>query len=261
MGATTDMSTITTTDLELNIVQRLLTDRPSFHLGGHAHWASLPDTLHAIRAAVKPGDVTIETGAGASTIVFAAAGASHTVISPDPQEHELIREYCREIGIDDGQLTFIADFSEDVLPSLLSRERTLDVAFIDGAHSLPFPHVDWCYITRSLKPGAKLILDDINIPTVEPLFRHMSLESNWRLDGVLDNRGAAFTFLHAPRADDFWPAQRMNAGYPDFSFAPVPQRLKLDAAHRISELRKRTAERSPGFVRLYKRATTSLRGR
>jgi len=255
------MSTITMTNLDLNIVERLLTDRPSFHLGGHAHWASLPDTLHAIRAAVKPGDVTLETGAGASTIVFAAAGASHTVISPDPQEHELIREYCRQIGIDDSQLTFIAEFSEDVLPSLLSRERTLDVAFIDGAHSFPFPAVDWCYISRSLKPGAKLILDDINIPTVEPVFRHMSLESNWRFDGVLDNRGAAFTFLNAPRADDFWPAQRMNAGYPDFSFAPVPERLKLATAHRVSELRQTIAHRSPGLVRLYKRAATNRRAR
>jgi hypothetical protein len=255
------MSTITTTDLEPNIVQRLLTDRPSFHQGGSAHWASLPDTLHAIRAAVKPGDVTIETGVGASTVVFMAAGASHTAISPDPQEHELVREYCWQIGLDDRRLSFIADFSEDVLPRLLSRERTLDVAFIDGAHSFPFPEVDWCYITRSLKPGAKLILDDINIPSVEPVFRHMVLEPNWRLDGVLDNRGAAFTFLEAPRADDFWPAQRMNAGYPNFSFAPAPKRWKLTAEHRVSELRQNIARRNPALVRLYKQTVASRRSR
>lgn len=133
------MFTMSTTESAPNIVQQLLIDRPSFHLGGSAHWVSLPETLHALRASTKPGDVTLETGVGASTVVFAAAGASHTAISPDPQEHDLVREYCKRIGIDDSPLTFVAGFSEDVLPSLLSRERTLDVAFIDGAHSFPLP--------------------------------------------------------------------------------------------------------------------------
>ena len=260
-GATSDMFAMTATDSELNIVQRLLTDRPSFHLGGSAHWASLPESLHAIATSVKPGNVTIETGVGASTVVFAAAGASHTAISPDPQEHDLVREYCRKIGIDDSRLTFIAGFSEDVLPSLLSRERTLDVAFIDGAHSFPFPEVDWCYITRSLKSGARLVLDDITIPSVEPVYRHMSLEPNWRLDGVLDDRGAAFTLLHPPRPDDFWPAQRMNSGYPDFSFAAPPKRLKLSAAYRFKEIRQSVARRSPTLVRIYKGARTNLLSR
>src|ERR1700760_1621919 len=109
---------------DLRIVERLLADRPSFHAGGSAHWASLPETLHAIRNSVRPGDVTIETGVGASTVVFAAAGASHTAISPDPDEHRLVRAYCQRIGVDDGQLTFIGGPSEDVLPSLLGREPT-----------------------------------------------------------------------------------------------------------------------------------------
>jgi Methyltransferase domain len=243
---------------EQDIVERLLTDRPSFHMGGSARWASLPETLAAIRDAVRPGDVTLETGVGASTVVFASGGASHTAISPDGSEHELLRRYCAEIGVDDSRLTFIAECSEDVLPTLLSRERTLDVAFIDGAHSFPFAEVDWCYITRSLKVGAKLILDDINIPSVEPVFRHMLLEPNWRLDGVLDNRAAAFTLLAAPRPDDFWPAQRMNSSYPDFSFAPLPKRLQLVAAYRAAELRSAVARRNPALARSYKRARRQL---
>lgn len=250
-----------TTDSELDIVQRLLTDRPSFHLGGNAHWASLPETLNAIHASLKPDDVTIETGVGASTVVFTAAGAYHTAISPDHQEHELVRDYCRSIGVDDSRLTFIAGLSDDVLPSLLSRERSLDVAFIDGAHSFPFPELDWLYITRALKLGGKLLMDDITIPTVEPVYRHMALEPNWQLDGVLDDRAAAFTLVHAPRTDDSWRAQRMNSSYPDFSFAAPPKRLRLAAAHQVTQLRRNVARRSPTLRRLYKQARANLSGR
>lgn len=256
MRVMTTTATVTASS-DLGIVERLLSERPSFHLGGSAHWASLPETLHAIRDAVSAGDVTVETGVGASTVVFAAAGARHTAISPDPEEHELVRDYCRRIGIDDEPLTFIAGSSEDVLPSLLSRKRTLDAAFIDGAHSFPFPEVDWCYITRSLKPGGTLVMDDITIPTVKPVFDHMSLEPNWRLERVLDERGAAFTLLAAPRADDYWQHQRMNAHYPDFGFAAPARRLRLAGAYRVRELRRGVARRSPALARAYKQVRAS----
>lgn len=247
------MSAMTMTETDLTIVEQLLSDRPSFHLGGSAYWASLPETLRAIRDSVEPADVTLETGVGASTVVFTAAGANHTAISPDHREHDLLRAYCRRTGIDDTRLALIADFSEDVLPSLLSRERTLDVAFIDGAHSFPFPEVDWCYIARSLKPGGKLILDDITIPSVEPVYRHMSREPNWRLDRILDDRAAVFTFLHPPRPDDFWPAQRINSGYPDFGFATPPKRVRLATAYRAAQMRRSVARRTPSLVRIYRR--------
>lgn len=36
---------MTITGGALNIVQRLLTDRPSFHLSGEVRWDALPETL------------------------------------------------------------------------------------------------------------------------------------------------------------------------------------------------------------------------
>lgn len=243
---------------DMDIVAQILGDRPNFHLGGAAHWASLPDTLQEIRGAVRPGDVTIETGVGASTVVFAAQGAQHTAISPDPREHELVREYCRRIGVDDSKLTFIAGFSEDVLPQLLSRERTLNVAFIDGAHCFPFPEVDWCYITRALKLGARLIMDDITIPSVEPCFRHMTLEDNWRFERVLDDRGASFTLLAEPNPLDDWPAQRINAHYPDYGYAPLVRRAELTARFKVKTLRQRLSRQYPGLVGAYKRLRAAL---
>lgn len=249
---------MTTIKPQLDVVQRLLVEKPQFHLGGSADWKSPPDTLNAILASVKPSDTTIEIGVGASTVVFAAAGTHHTAISPDPQEHELVREYCRRLGVDASRVTFVAGFSEDLLPTLLGQGRTLDVAFIDGAHSFPFPEVDWFYVSRSLKPGATLILDDITVPSVAPVFRHMRLEPNWRLDQVVDDRGAAFTFVEPPPSGDNWLAQAMNSGYPDFGFAAPRKRLKLVAAYQVTKARAAIVRRSPALARVYRQTRARI---
>jgi Methyltransferase domain len=242
---------MTTTD-GLDTVQRLLMDRPSLHLEGKAQWNALPETLEAIYRYAKNGHTTIETGVGASTVVFAASGANHTAISPNPSEHERVRDYCRKIGVDDSKITFIAGFSDDVLPSLLGRDRTLDVAFIDGAHSFPYPEVDWYYIARSLKIGGALLLDDIPIPAVAPVFRHMSLEPNWCLNGILDDRAAAFTLLAPPQPED-WTNQLFNRGYPDLSFANLSKRAAMKTEYRVAQLRRFAAHRFPNIRRIYKR--------
>lgn len=243
---------MTITD-RLDVVQRLLADRPSFHLSGTVRWDALPGTLEAVRRTVRPGDVTLEVGAGVSTVVFAAAGAQHTAVSPDPSEHQLIREYLRKIGIDDSHLEFVVGLSDDVLPSRLTRERTLDVALVDGAHSFPHPIVDWYYVSRVLKVGGKLLLDDVPVPAVKPVFRHMSLEPGWRLDGIFDNRAAQFTLLEEPAsAGDDWLDQPYNAGYPDYSFAGVPSRLRLQAAYQVQSVRVALGRRYPTLRRIYK---------
>ena len=64
---------------------------------------------------MQPGWATLETGAGASTLVFAARGALHEAVTPDPEEEARIRRGCAERGIDDAELTFRIGPSHDVL--------------------------------------------------------------------------------------------------------------------------------------------------
>lgn len=234
----------------LRAIEKLLADRPSFHLDGEAYWDCTPGTLHGILGSVREGDTTIETGAGASTVLFAAAGAVHTAISPAADEHRRIREYCDRIGVDHSKVNFVVGLSDDVLPAMLGRDRVLDAAFIDGAHSFPFPEVDWYFITRALKVGGKIMLDDIPIPAVAPVFRHMALEPSWRLDGVFDDRAAVFTLLTPPQPED-WTNQPFNRGYPDLSFASgLPERVRLEASYRVKQLRGGVANRFPSLRRL-----------
>ena len=243
---------MTTVDT-LDIVTRILTDKPSFHMSGIARWDALPQTLEAIVRSARPGDSTLEVGVGVSTVVFAASGANHTAISSDVTEHERVREYCHRIGIDDSRLNFVEGMSDDVLPSLLTRERTLDMALIDGAHSFPLPVVDWHYVTRALKVGGKLLIDDIPVPAVMQVFRHMKLEPNWRLDGTFDDRAAAFTLIALPDPQDDWIRQPFNTGYPDYSFAGLPRQLYLEFAYRLAEIRSKAGQRYPSLRRIYKR--------
>lgn len=236
-----------------DIVMRILADKPSFHLSGTARWDALPQTLEAIAGSVQPGDSTLEVGVGVSTVVFAASGASHTAISLDAIEHQRVREYCQRIGIDDKRLNFVVGMSDDVLPRLLTCERTLDVALIDGAHSFPLPVVDWHYVMRALKIGGTLLLDDIPVPAVMQVFRHMKLDPNWRLDGIFDDRAAAFSLIATPEAEDDWRRQPFNTGYPDYSFAALPRQLRLESEYRLSQMRHKLGQRYPSLRRVYKR--------
>lgn len=244
------MATIST----LSVVQQMLADKPSFHESGEARWDALPETLRAIQRIVKPGAVTFEVGAGVSTVVFAAAGARHTAVSPDPAEHELIRQYCKKIGVDDSQLEFIVGKSDDVVPTHLSHERTLDVAFVDGSHSFPLPVIDWHYAARALKVGGKMLLDDIPIPAVAPIFRHMRLEPAWRLDGIFDHRSAEFTLVAEPPIAGAldWQVQPFNVDYPVYDFEHIPTRIWLCADYRLRKTRRAVGRRFPALRQYYR---------
>ena len=237
------------------VVELLVRTRPSFHLGG-AVWNALPETLSLIARHVKAADRTVETGAGASTVVFAASGARHTAISPIADEHERIRAWCREHEVEDGNVSFMVGTSDRVLPAM-AEDEAFDAAFIDGKHSFPHPVVDWHYITTALKPGGVLLVDDLPIPAVAPVVRHMLVDPAWEMLELADNRAGAFRKLAEPEPGDDWEAQPYNRGYPDFGFLPIAERLPLEARHAVRQGRRELGERVPALRRAWQRVYAS----
>ena len=235
----------------MDVIERLLRDKPAFHAGGALRWDTLPETLRYIGSHVAAGQRTIETGCGVSTIVFASVGAIHTVISPDAREHERVLDYCRQIGLDASSVTFAVGFSDEELPKLTVNEA-FDFAFIDGAHAFPYPIVDWHYISKALKVGGAVIVDDIPIPSISVLYQYMCTETCWRLDAVLDGRAAAFALDTAIQPED-WTSQPFNKR-PDYSFLPVRERSQAIASHRAAELRRLAGRRMPVLRRLARQA-------
>jgi hypothetical protein len=195
-----------------------------FNKGEARNWNAEPETLEFIRTFTEPGMATAETGAGASTVVFAAGGCRHVAISPHVREHEAILSYCHDHGIDTRAVTMLAGRSENVLPTL---SDPLDLAFVDGAHSFPHPVIDAFYLARLLRPGGVLILDDVPIPAVGVVFRHLRHDPAWRLRALCGARAVALERVRDDRSGDPWSEQWFNRGYPDRSFLPPRRRLQV----------------------------------
>lgn len=149
------------------------------HSGGTVTWGLEPSVLEFIEGLITSASVTAETGAGLSTMVFAAAGADHFCVTPSADEIERIRAACQEQHVDDRRVRYCLGYSQDVLPTLDIPE--LDLAIIDGGHGFPVPFIDWFYLAPRLKVGGILILDDVQIWTSEVLADFMRAEYNWEV--------------------------------------------------------------------------------
>ena len=123
---------------------------------------------------------TLETGCGYSTIVFAAAGAEHTVVSPTEAEHDRVRAWCEQNGVDASSVRFVPGPSERELPKLEATE--LDLVLIDGCHAFPWPFFDWFYTVDRLRQGGRLLVDDTQIRTGWTLRSFLRADrKRWRL--------------------------------------------------------------------------------
>jgi hypothetical protein len=178
-------------------LQELLEQAPRFHTnaGQPWSWQLATEALEFIDAHVDRDMSTLETGAGVSTVLFAARGAHHTAIAPAPEEFAGIRRFCAQSGVSLDRLTLHAERSEELLPGLAL--AALDVVLIDGSHAFPAPFIDWYYTAAALKVGGHLIVDDVQLWTGHVLKRFLDEEPGWALRHVYIGRSAVFVKEHA----------------------------------------------------------------
>jgi len=207
------------------IVKKLQSDLPKFHLkgGNLTSWQSQVEVLNFIVDNFKAGGTSLETGCGYSSVVFAAVGWNHTVVTPAQDETERVAAYCKERGINLSRTDFAIGKSEDVLPRLVDR-GPLDLVYIDGAHRFPYPCIDWVYTERRLKVGGLLLVDDVQIPTCRMLHDFLVREDNWALQSFLDDTSVFRKTAEADYQTD-WNTQAYNKSSPDWSFLPIHRRI------------------------------------
>ena len=206
---------------------------PLLHGDGGYYFGLAWKALEWIEANVQPGMRTLETGAGASTVVFAARGALHTAISPAAEEHRRIREYCDQNGISTDQVRFIDDSSHTALANLAP--DPLDVVLIDGAHGFPFPMLDWYLVQSRIQVGGALIVDDAYIPAVNALVSNLRDMRAWDLEAAPGGRTVVFCKKLAEDPSFDALAERWT---PVFNYLPLPQRV-------VAGLRVRLLDRGP----------------
>ena len=140
------------------------------------------EVLKYLASITKPNSVTLETGGGYSTVVFAVCSHRHICVNPDVTANEMIMSFLQKHGYAHEHLEFMEDSSDRGLPRL-ELEESVDVALIDGNHSFPFPIIDWHYIDGLLRTGSKILIDDTHIKSVrivsdfllsEPSYKHIT---------------------------------------------------------------------------------------
>jgi predicted O-methyltransferase YrrM len=177
-----------------DLLDALRRDRPSFHHAaydqpaGARNWSISDPVLEWLARDLPQGGSTLETGAGYSTVLFAARSARHTAISFTTDEMRLIRAWCDAQGLPTGHVTHHAGGSQKILPGL--DLPALDCVLIDGDHAFPAPMIDWYYTADRLKPGGFLLNDDLHLRSCLILDQFLEGEARagrWRKVAILKN--------------------------------------------------------------------------
>lgn len=183
------------------VLQRLARDKPKFHyaegegikrsaeLGyiipeGDFSMAVTPAVLRWIAAHVRQDMVTLETGAGHTTVVFAALGRHHHSFTFMPLEVQKITAYLRSLDIAEDKVTFHMGSTDRTLPNL-DIGKVIDFAYIDGCHGYPFPALDWHYIDQHLKVGGILGMDNAELRPVREHCEFLEENGSYRLLHVI----------------------------------------------------------------------------
>ena len=214
---------------------RTLTDRlraapPGIHGEGDEYWGLAWPALEWLEAELREDMATLETGSGASTIVFAAGGTDHVAVTPDPAEETRVRSACDELGISSASVSFAVGFSHDVLPTL--PERPLDLVLLDGAHGFPYPTLDWWYVAPRVRVGGRVLLDDAYLPPVTAVVDHARESSAWEVERSVGYR----TVVVRKLADELPPFDWEGGGL-TFGYLPPLERAVAATRHRVFSTR------------------------
>jgi hypothetical protein len=183
------------------VLARLAQDKPLFHHidedgvrrvalagislpRGDCSWAVGPGVLQWIADHLSGEMVTIETGAGYTTVLFSALAKHHYCCTSSRSEEDKIRAYLERIGVPNEKLTFLIGSTDETLPRW-GIETLIDFAYIDGCHGYPFPALDWHYIDKHLKVGGTIGMDNVELRPVREHCEFLEENGTYRLAGVV----------------------------------------------------------------------------
>ena len=224
--------------LTASIIDDIIESSERLHLcGTFGHSALAALAQHLSKRTIKH---SAETGSGASTLLFSHSSENHTVFSIDSGGGSVVNVKASPL-LRGERVNWIEGPTQLTLPTYRFQHK-LQAALIDGPHAYPFPDLEYYYLYQHLEPGALLIVDDIQIPTIHNLFDFLRRDSMFVLDDVVDTT-AFFTRTDAPTFSpigDSWWEQEYNKApsskvLPRYS-AGVPGNEQLETPHRTLQI-------------------------
>lgn len=184
---------------KLEILAHLARDRPLFHYAdaegvrkaglvgvslplGDFSMAVNSTVLRWIADHLTEDMVTIETGAGHTTVLLAAVAKHHYCYTASQLEVEKIRAYLERLGVSNDKLTFVLGSTDETLPRL-GAGTVIDFAYIDGCHGYPYPALDWLHIDKHLRVGGIVGMDNAELRPVREHCDFLEENGAYRLIG------------------------------------------------------------------------------
>jgi hypothetical protein len=157
-------------------------------------WALDSSALQYLADVVQEGWTTVETGCGYSTLVFAAAGARHTAITPVTTDHDAVRAWAGEHDVALDHVTFVGLPSHQALAQRAS--EPIDLLLIDGNHSIPVPELDWFLAADDLRLGGLVVVDDCHLAGPLALANFLRTETTrWKYEVTIGGEAQVFSKL------------------------------------------------------------------
>ena len=216
------------------LTDQLRRDPPGLHAGGSEYWGLAWEALEWLERELQPGMATLETGSGASTLVFASAGAEHEAVTPETNEEVRFRTEAERRGVDASRVAFRIGLSHEVLPQL--EPRPLDLVLVDGAHGFPYPILDWWYVAQRVKVGGRVLLDDAYMPPVRALLDALRADPRWAVEDAASFRTAVVKKLADGLPEFDWGGERIGGGM-GFGYLPPAARAVAAARQRVFSTR------------------------
>jgi predicted O-methyltransferase YrrM len=200
---------------------------------GDFSMAVSPGVLRHIAQLVRPDMVTIETGAGYTTVVLATLGQHHYCCTASSREVEKISAYLTSVGVPLDKITFVVGLTDRTLPEL-RLDPIVDFAYIDGCHGYPFPALDWHYIDRFLKLGGIVGMDNAELRPVREHCDFLLENGSYDLlDRLFDGALIVQFFRKVRNEDREWVDQKYSRAKRDPGDWRLPTRIRRKATKLI----------------------------
>ena len=201
--------------------------------------------LTQVLSDMQPINFSLETGSGKTTLLFSHASKNHKTFAIDDGNGSISN--VRASGIFNADsVEFVEGPTQINLPAF-NFDQPIDVALIDGPHGYPFPDLEYYHLYPHIREGGLLLVDDIQIPTIQHMHRTLTADDMWDLLDVVDN----LSFFRrtsaegvSPTEDGWWKQGLNRPLYNRFEGPPAKPSAMKKAVNKAKQVMPKRVKES-----------------